>query len=107
MLPQPTIDKLIALRLEPMVEAWRSFEHDGADLSFDDKLALMTDRLWTWRQNQALARRLQAAKLRANACVEGIRPANPGQRAAAQAMGVREGTVERGRRSRPGSTSAR
>ena len=72
MLPQPTIEKLIALRLEPMVEAWRSFEHDGADLSFDDKLALMTDRLWTWRQNQALARRLQAAKLRADACVEDI-----------------------------------
>jgi DNA replication protein DnaC len=72
MLPQPTIEKLIALRLEPMVEAWRSFEHDGASLSFDDKLALMTDRLWTWRQNQALARRLQVAKLRANTCVEDI-----------------------------------
>ena len=72
MLSQPTIEKLIALRLEPMVEAWRGFQQDGDNLSFEDKMALMTDRLWTSRQNQALARRLQHAKLRGNACVEDI-----------------------------------
>jgi DNA replication protein DnaC len=30
------------------------------------------DQQWNWRQNQALARRLKAAKLHANACVEDI-----------------------------------
>ena len=32
----------------------------------------MVDRLWTWRQNLALERRLRYAKLRGNACVEDI-----------------------------------
>ena len=74
MLNQPTIDKLLAMRLEPMVETWRSFEQDesAAQLSFEEKLALMVDRLWTWRQNLALERRLRYAKLKGNACVEDI-----------------------------------
>jgi hypothetical protein len=32
----------------------------------------MVDRLWTWRQNLALERRLRYAKLRGDACVEDI-----------------------------------
>ena len=74
MLHQPTIEKLLAMRLEPMVETWRSFEQDETahQLSFEEKLSLMVDRLWTWRQNLALERRLRYAKLRGNACVEDI-----------------------------------
>ncbi len=74
MLHQPTIEKLLAMRLEPMVQTWRSFEQDdnAAALSFEEKLALMVDQLWTWRQNLALERRLRYAKLRGNACVEDI-----------------------------------
>jgi DNA replication protein DnaC len=74
MLHQPTIEKLLAMHLEPMVETWRSFEQDetAQQLSFEEKLSLMVDRLWTWRQNLALARRLRYAKLRNNACVEDI-----------------------------------
>lgn len=74
MLHQPTIEKLLAMRMQPMVETWRSFEQDDntATLSFEEKLALMVDRLWTWRQNLALERRLRYAKLRGNACVEDI-----------------------------------
>lgn len=74
MLHQPTIEKLLTMRLEPMVETWRSFEQDenAAALSFEEKLALMVDRLWIWRQNLALERRLRYAKLRNNACVEDI-----------------------------------
>ena len=41
-------------------------------LSFEEKLSLMVDRLWTWRQNLALERRLRYAKLHGNACVEDI-----------------------------------
>jgi DNA replication protein DnaC len=74
MLNQPTIDKLLAMRMEPVVEAWRAFEQNenAQDLSFEEKLSLMVDRLWTWRQNLALERRLRYAKLRGNACVEDI-----------------------------------
>ena len=74
MLHQPTIEKLMAMRLEPMVEAWRSLDQDEQAhvLTFEEKLALMVDRLWTWRQNLALDRRLRYAKLRGGACVEDI-----------------------------------
>ncbi len=50
MLHQPTIEKLLAMRMEPMVETWRSFEQDenAQQLSFEEKLSLMVDRLWTW-----------------------------------------------------------
>ena len=74
MLHQPTIEKLMAMRLEPMVEAWQSFDQDEQAhvLTFEEKLALMVDRLWTWRQNLALDRRLRYAKLRGGACVEDI-----------------------------------
>ena len=62
------------MHLEPMVGTWRSFEQDenAQQLSFEEKLSLMVDRLWTWRQNLALERRLRYAKLRGSACVEDI-----------------------------------
>jgi DNA replication protein DnaC len=41
-------------------------------LSFLDRLAMLIDQQWNWRQNQALARRLHTAKLRGNACVEDV-----------------------------------
>jgi IstB-like ATP binding protein len=74
MLHQPTIEKLLAMRMQPMVETWRSFEQDenAQPLSFEEKLSLMVDRLWTWRQTLALERRLRYAKLWDNACVEDI-----------------------------------
>ncbi|MGA3098028.1 MAG: ATP-binding protein [Bryobacteraceae bacterium] len=33
---------------------------------------LLVDQQWTWRENQALARRLYVAKLKSGACVEEI-----------------------------------
>ena len=74
MLHQPTIEKMMAMRLEAMVEAWKGFDQDEntQQLSFEEKLSLMVDRLWTSRQNLALQRRLRYAKLRSNACVEDI-----------------------------------
>jgi len=74
MLHQRTIEKLMAMRMEPFVEAWRTFEHDenAQQLSFEEKLSLLVDRLWTWRQNLALERRLRYGKLRSVACVEDI-----------------------------------
>jgi DNA replication protein DnaC len=74
MLEQPTMDKLAAMRLHGMIEALQQQQKDAGigELSFLERLAMLVDHQWNWRQNQALARRLQAAKLRGNACVEDI-----------------------------------
>ncbi|MCC6368321.1 MAG: IstB-like ATP-binding domain-containing protein [Bryobacterales bacterium] len=57
-----------------MVETWREVEQSepASTLTFEEKLSLMVDRLWTWRQNLAFQQRLRRAKLRGNACVEEI-----------------------------------
>jgi DNA replication protein DnaC len=74
MLKQPMIEKMLALRLLGMVEALRTQEQDASsrELSFLDRLGLLVDQQWNWRENQALGRRLKSAKLRNNACIEEI-----------------------------------
>lgn len=73
MLQQPLLEKLAAMRLTGMVEALKTQESDPAarELTFLERLGLMVDHQWTWRENQALARRLHLAKLK-GACVEDI-----------------------------------
>jgi DNA replication protein DnaC len=74
MLNQPMIEKLVALRLTGMVEGLKAQQQDpaAAELSFNERLAMLVDQQWNWRENQALDRRLKAAKLRGNACIEDI-----------------------------------
>ena len=74
MLIQPMIEKLLAMRLHGMVEALKAQEQDHAvgELSFLERVGLLVDQQWSWRENQALARRLKVAKLRGGACVEDI-----------------------------------
>lgn len=74
MLQEPMMEKLLAMRLHGMADALKTQEQDVAsrELSFLERLALLVDHQWNWRQNQALARRLHIAKLRGNACVEEI-----------------------------------
>jgi DNA replication protein DnaC len=74
MLKQPMIEKMLALRLLGMVEALKTQEQDATsrELSFLERLGLLVDQQWNWRENQALGRRMKNAKLRSNACVEEI-----------------------------------
>jgi DNA replication protein DnaC len=74
MLEQPMIEKLLAMRLHGMADALKAQEQDQTmrELSFLERLALLVDQQWNWRENQALERRLKAAKLRGNTCVEDI-----------------------------------
>jgi DNA replication protein DnaC len=74
MLQQPLIDKLLALRLPAMADALKVQEQDpnAQELSFLERLGMLVDHQWTWRENQSLARRLQGARLRGNVCVEDI-----------------------------------
>src|SRR5438477_4933467 len=73
MLQEPMMEKLTAMRLLGMADALKAQEQDPAsrELSFLERLGMLVDQHWTWRENQALARRLQAAKLK-GACVEEI-----------------------------------
>src|SRR6266403_1897763 len=83
MLKQPMIEKLLAMRLHGMAESLKTQEQDPAarELSFLERMGLLVDQQWNWRENQALGRRLKNAKLRTNACVEEIlsRCPRPGQ----------------------------
>jgi IstB-like ATP binding protein len=74
MLEQPMIEKLLRMRLQGMADALKVQEQDpGArELRFVERLSLLVDQQWTWRENQGLARRLKVAKLRHNACIEDI-----------------------------------
>jgi hypothetical protein len=74
MLEQPMMNKLLAMRLTGMLEGLKAQQQDTAvqELSFLDRLGLLVDQQWNWRQNEALARRVKVARLRGNACVEDI-----------------------------------
>jgi DNA replication protein DnaC len=74
MLQQPMMEKLLAMRLQGMAESLNAQEQDPAvrELSFLERLGMLVDQQWNWRENQALARRLKAARLRSNTCVEEI-----------------------------------
>jgi DNA replication protein DnaC len=74
MLTEPMMEKLVAMRLQGMVDALKTQQQDPAavELSFNERLAMLVDQQWNWRENQALGRRMKAAKLRGNACIEDI-----------------------------------
>ncbi len=74
MLNNQTMEKLYTLRLTGMAESYRKQMEDAemAGLSFEERFALLVDQHWTWRENQAMARRLKKSKLDAEPCVEDI-----------------------------------
>ena len=74
MLTQPTIEKLCAMRLRGMAEAFEQQQQDANihSLSFEEQLGLLIDRQWNWRQNRALERRLRNGRLQGPACIEDI-----------------------------------
>src|ERR1700674_2614771 len=74
MLNQQTIEKLHSMCLHGMAEAFRAQPQKAGitELSFEERLALLVDQQWNWKQNRALVRRLAKAKLRHRACVEDI-----------------------------------
>ena len=56
MLKQPMIEKMLTLRLLGMVEALKTQEQDAAsrELSFLERLGLLVDQQWNWRENCSL-----------------------------------------------------
>lgn len=73
MLNQPTLEKLRALKLRGMTEAFsEQLQKPMTDLDFESRLGLLIDREWYLRENRRLDRRLSQAKLKENASIEDI-----------------------------------
>jgi len=74
MLMQPTLEKLYSMKLIGMAEAIRrqSQDPEAAQLSFEERVAMIVDQQWDWRQQKALTRRMKNARFKVEAVVEDI-----------------------------------
>lgn len=80
MLTNPTSDRLRALRLEGMLQALEEQrrQSDISQLDFEQRLTLLVERQWIWKENRALATRLHNAQLKIpNATLEDINYRHP------------------------------
>jgi DNA replication protein DnaC len=70
-----TLEKLRALRLDGMAQALEEQRQQAnvLKLDFEERLGLLVERQWSWKQNRSLAARLKRAQLKfPNACLEDI-----------------------------------
>jgi DNA replication protein DnaC len=74
MLTQQTLEKMNAMKLSGMSEAFQQqlASTECARLSFDERLGLLVDSEWIAREQRKLKRRLRSAKMRYAASVEDI-----------------------------------
>lgn len=74
MMLHQTIEKLHDMRLKGMVMGLEEQlkGSDASELSFEDRLGLLVDREWYYREERRLAQRLKAAKLKHSAVIENI-----------------------------------
>lgn len=73
MLLHPTLEQLATLRLTGMAAALsEQLQMDLADLSFEDRLALLLDREIVVRKNRKMKTQLHKARLRQDSCLEDI-----------------------------------
>ncbi len=103
MLNEQTKSKLYAMKLNGMAEGYeeQSRQPRAAELSFDERLGLLVDRQWTWREDRALKTRLQHAKFKLSACVEdldfqtgsGLKRAQVEQLATSQWVGYHQSVI--------------
>jgi DNA replication protein DnaC len=86
MMTQQTMEKLRAMRLRGMAEAYQQQleQPEVAALTFDERLALLVDQHGTWRENRALARRLKTSRLDSEPCAEDVNYRHARQLDAAQ-----------------------
>ena len=74
MLNQQTLEKLYAMKLNAMADAFKEQiqQPDMNELAFEERFSLLVDRLWTWKEDRRMNRLLKGAKLKINGCVEDI-----------------------------------
>lgn len=78
---EQTFDKLYRMKLHGMAKALEEHlkQPDMASLSFEERLAMLVDAQWLWRENHSLATRLRNAKLKQTASIEDINFRHPRQ----------------------------
>jgi DNA replication protein DnaC len=74
MLTQQTLEKLNTMKLFGLVQALEQqlASKESARLSFEERLSLLVDSEWNYREQRKLKRRLDAAKLRYQASLEDV-----------------------------------
>ncbi len=74
MLNNQTITQLHDMKLNGMAAAYEEQRQQPqiADISFDDRLGMLVDRQWQWREERALSTRIRIAKFKLQACMEDI-----------------------------------
>ena len=74
MLMEQTIEKLYAMRLTAMAQALKEQLESTqvSALSFEERISLLVDHQWNFRENRALANRIKKAGFKIQACIEDI-----------------------------------
>lgn len=72
MLNNPTIEKLMDLKLRVMAQMMKEPEHNLLELSFEERLGIMVEREWLAKKNARIKRLLRNASLGITACIEDI-----------------------------------
>ena len=72
MLNNPTIEKLMDLKLKTMAKMMEEPDHSLRDLSFEERLAIMVEKEWLAKKNAKIKRLLKNASLGLTACIEDI-----------------------------------
>lgn len=90
MVREQTFEKLYKLKLHGMAQALQEQlrQPDMASLSFEERVAVLVDAQWIWRQNRAMTTRLAQAKLKHAASMEEINYRHPRQLDRTQVRGL-------------------
>lgn len=74
MLNEQTKSKMLAMKLNGMAEAYEQQNRETcmAELSFEERLGLLIEQQWLWKENRAMQTRLAYAQLKVPACLEDL-----------------------------------
>ncbi len=74
MLTEHTLEKLYAMKLNGMADAFKDQlqQPNMTEFSFEERFSFLVDHLWTWKEDRRMKRLLGNAKLKINACIEDI-----------------------------------
>jgi DNA replication protein DnaC len=74
MINEPTMNKLYVMKLHGMAEAYEEQRVSSkiAQLSFEERFAMLVERQWIWKENRSLSTRLAYAGLKQPAAIEDL-----------------------------------
>lgn len=76
---EQTLDKLYGMKLNGMAEAYEEQQRQAepAELSFEERFAMLVERQWIWKENRALATRMRFAGFKLQASMEEVNYRHP------------------------------